>query len=144
MARDALVEKALELAISAGRVPALGSHEWWTAQWKDLARDTHGLLPDDPRIGPLLGALAVCDHHYKAQDLDGFTKGAERVRRFMQFVPGAKVRWQGSNNHRLCILGPSTVEMVHCNQGRLWVWVWHGMGRWVCESIVTKIEGSTP
>jgi hypothetical protein len=63
------------------------------------------------------------------------------VRRLMAFAPGAKVRWEGSENHRLCVLGPAMVEQVICSEGRLWVWTsWRGVGRWVSETIITKIE----
>ena len=142
MARSELVEKALEMLKPAGRTPEPGSHEWWTAQWRDLAKLTHGLQPEDPRFGPVLAGLAVCDQHYKAADLDAFTVGAERVRRLMQFVPGAKVRWEGMVNHRLTVFGPATVELVHHDQCRLVVFLtWKGIERWVSEAIITKIEG---
>ena len=122
--------------------PEPGSHNWWVSQWRDLATVTDGLLPDDARVGPVLSRLAECDRCYKAADLDGFTKGAERVRRLMHFVPGATVRWEGTANHRVTTLGPATVEHVHHDQGRLWVWVsWRGTGRWISETIITKIEG---
>lgn len=116
----------------------------WLDQWRQLAGLTHGLTAQDPRLNAIVDALADCDRHYKAEDLAAFTETAQRVRRLMAFAPGAKVRWQGSENHRLCILGPAKVEQVICSEGRLWVWVfWQGRGRWVSESIVTKIEGPT-
>lgn len=122
--------------------PEPGSHDWWVSQWRELATVTHGLLPDDPRLVPVLDALAVCEGHYKAAELDGFAKGAEQVKRLMQFRPGATVRWEGTVNHRLTVLGPATVEVVHHDQGRLWVWVsWRGAGRWISETIITTIEG---
>lgn len=114
----------------------------WSDQWRQLAGLTHGLTAEDPRLNPILDALADCDRHYKAGDLAAFTDTSERVKRLMCFAPGAKVRWQGSETYRLCILGPATVAQVICSEGRLWAWVfWQGIGRWVSESIITKIEG---
>ena len=145
MPRSELVERALEMLKPAGRTPEPGSHDWWTAQWKDLARVTDGLLPDDARLGPVLNGLADCDRYYKAADLDGFTKGAERVRRLMAFTLGAMIWWQGSKDHRLCVLGPASILHVHQDDGKLYVFVvWKGTERWISESIIIKIEGSTP
>jgi hypothetical protein len=142
MARHELVEKALEMLKPAVPTPKRGSHEWWTEQWRGLANVTDGVLPDDPRVGPVLDTLAICDKHFKAADLNGFEKDAKRVRRLMLFAPGALVWWEGEFiSHRLGVLGPATVEQVSRSDGRLWVWVsWRGIGRWVNESIITKIE----
>ncbi len=116
----------------------------WLSRWRELARLTDGLLPEDPRFDPILTALSDCDRAFKAQDLDAFTKGTERVRRLMQFTPGAKVRWEGTVNHRLCTLGPATVELVHHDEGKLFAFVvWRGIERWISETIITKIEGTT-
>jgi hypothetical protein len=146
MARHELVEKALAMLAPAVPIPERGSHEWWTEQWRDLARVTDRLLPDDPRLAPVLDSLSKCDHFYKLQELDGFTKASQRVRRLMLFVPGAQIWWEGEfMSHRLGSLGSATVEQVICSDGRLWVWgIWQGIGRWVSESIITKIEGPTP
>ena len=142
MARNALVEKALELAISAGRTPDRGSHSWWTDQWAALTRETSELTSDDPRMSPILHALAICDRVHKAADLDGFMKSAKSVRRLMCFVPGARVWWEGAVNHRLTMFGPALVEHVHCDDARLYVFViWKGIGRWLSEAIVRNIEG---
>lgn len=146
MARHELVEKALEMLKPAVPPPERGSHGWWVSHWNDLAMVTDGVLPDDPRLGPLLDCLAVCDGCYKATDLDGFEKASARVRRLMQFVPGAKVRWEGEfMSHRLGSIGPAIVEQVICSDGRLWVWIaWQGLERWISETIIVKIEGPTP
>lgn len=146
MARHELVDKALAMLKPAVPPPEKGSHEWWVSQWKDLAMVTDGLLPDDPRLGPVLDCLASCDGCYKAADVDGFEKASIRVRRFMQFVPGAHVWWQGEfMPHRLGNIGPAIVEQVHYDNGKLWIWTsWRGVGRWVSEAVICKIEGPTP
>lgn len=116
----------------------------WLSRWRGLATATSGLLPDDPRVDPALRGLANCDRCYRDGDLDGFRKGAERVRWLMQFAPGATVRWKGSVDHRLCLLGPATVEHVHHDDGKLYVFVvWKDLGRWVSEAIITTIEEPT-
>lgn len=144
MARHELVDKALAMLKPAVPPPEPGSHEWWVDQWGTLSRETHGLTPDDPRLNPILDALAVCDRHYRTADLDGFTKASERVRRLMRLAPNARVWWEGAVNHLLRTLGPATVEDVQHDTGRLWVWVtWQGTGRWVSESLITNIEGPT-
>ena len=109
--------------------------------WRELAKLTAGLEQGDPRLSPVLSALAACEAHDKAGDRSGFEHAAERVKRLMQFAPGAQVRWQGSEGHHLTILGPSQVEHVHCDQGKLWVYTeWQGQGRWVHERSITAIE----
>lgn len=119
-----------------------GSHDWWVRRWREFANVTRRLLPDDARVDPVLTALAHCDRCYKAADLNGFMKGAEQVRRLMQFVAGASARWEGITNHRVTTLGPATVKHVLYDQGRLWVWIsWRGTERWISETIITKIEG---
>jgi hypothetical protein len=141
MARSELVERALKILETAGRTPEPGSHDWWVGRWRELATVTNGLLSDDARVGPVLSALAECDRSYKAADLDGFTKGAARVRRMMCFIPGAKVKWEGTVNHRRRTLA-ATVEHVHNDDGKLYVFtIWNGIERWVSEAIITKIEG---
>jgi hypothetical protein len=105
---------------------------------------TSDIEPDDPRLTPVLSALAVCEAHYRKGNLDDFTKAATQVQRLMLFTPGATIRWHGHIEHRLTIQGPATVEHVHHDQGRLWIWVeWQGTGRWISEAIVTTIEGPT-
>lgn len=143
MARHELVDKALAMLKPALPPPEHGAHQWWISQWKGLATVTDGLTPEDPRLNPILDALAVCDRHYRTADLDGFEKASQRVYRLMQFVPGARVCWEGEyRSHRLGVLGPAKVEQVICSEGRLWAWVfWQGRGRWVCEAIVSKNEG---
>ena len=114
----------------------------WLTRWRDLAQMTSGLESDDPRLTPILSCLAQCQRSHEAGDLDGFTKGTARVHRFMQFVPGATIRWEGGVDHRLTVLGPATVEHVHHDDGQLHVFViWKGIERWVSESIITTIEG---
>jgi hypothetical protein len=144
MARHELVEKALAMLKPAVPPPEQGSHEWWTEQWRELAQVKDGLLPDDPRAAPVLSVLAECDGCYKAANLDGFMNASKRVLRLMQFIPEAQVWWEGEcMPHRLGSIGPAVVEQVICSDGRLWVWcTWDKTGRWVSESIITKIEGA--
>jgi|CXWL01.1.fsa_nt_gi hypothetical protein len=109
--------------------------------WRELAQMTAGLERDDPRLGPVLSALAACEAHDKAGDRSGFEHAAERVTRLMQFAPGAHVRWRGSEGHVLKVLGPAQVEHVHCSEGQLWVWTaWKGQGRWVPEYSIIAME----
>jgi len=101
---------------------------------------TAGLEHDDPRLSPVLSALAACAASYKAADQSGFEHAAQRVQYVMQFAPGALVRWQGHEGHHMTVLGPAMVEHVHCSEGQLWVWTeWKGQGRWVSESIIVAI-----
>lgn len=117
----------------------------WLDRWRQLARVTDGLLPDDPRLNPLLSVLADCDRHYQSGDVAAFMKAAERVRRLMCFVPGATVRWEGAMNHRQATLGPAVIEHVHYDGANLYVFViWRGIERWVSETIITKIERPKP
>jgi hypothetical protein len=112
--------------------------------WRELAKLTAGLEHDDPRLSPVLSALAACEAHEKTGDRPGFEHAVERVRFLMHFVPGALVRWQGHEGHVLKVLGPARVEHVHVADNRLWVWTeWQGQGRWVPESVIAEIDGMT-
>ncbi|MBA3754003.1 MAG: hypothetical protein H0X01_07690, partial [Nitrospira sp.] len=120
----------------------LGSHAWWVNQWKDLVKVTNGLLPDDPRLPIELAGLAACDLAYKAKDVVAFQQAAERVRRLMQFEPRATIRWEGMTNQGVRRLGQATVELVHEDGGRLYVFAtWRESARWINETIITHIEG---
>jgi RecB family endonuclease NucS len=111
------------------------------AQWRALVTTTHGLMKEDPRVGPVLSALAVCDAHYKGGDVDRFQVATERVRRLMQFAPGAMIRWESRVHDRLVILGPGRIEHVHDDHGRLQVFViWEDTARWISDAIITEIE----
>ncbi|MFO0699743.1 MAG: hypothetical protein U0236_10975 [Nitrospira sp.] len=145
-ARQQLGRQSAEHESSAMRSPGDRPQDLdWLSQWRLLARTTEGLTSEDPRLNPVLDVLADCDRHYKAGDLSSFTEQSERVKRLMCFAPGAKVRWHGSENHRLCILGPATVEQVIVDGGRLIVFViWKGIGRWISETIIKKIEMPMP
>jgi hypothetical protein len=114
----------------------------WLTRWRELAQVTSGLEADDPRTTPVLATLAECQRAHEAGDMDAFTKAAARVRRLMQFAPGATIRWEGRVNHRRMVLGPAVIEYVHHADGKLYVFVvWKGIERWVSETIITKIEG---
>ena len=109
--------------------------------WRELAQLTAGLERDDPRLNPVLDMMIEGARSQDAGDALGFEKATERVQRLMQFAPGALVRWQGSEEHQLKVLGPATVEFVHVADNQLWVWTtWKGQGRWVPESVMTTIE----
>lgn len=109
--------------------------------WRELAQLTAGLERDDPRLNPVLDMMIEGAKSQDAGDALGFEKATERVQRLMQFAPGALVRWQGSEEHQLKVLGPATVEFVHVADNQLWVWTtWKGQGRWVPESVMTTIE----
>jgi hypothetical protein len=136
--------QTLEQQHAAPLIQATGQAADWLVRWRDLTQVRDGLLQDDPRANPVLSALSDCDRCYKAQDLDGFTKGAAGARRLMCFVPGATIRWQGIANQRFMILGPATVEYVHHDDGKLYVFVvWQGIERWVSETSIMQIERPT-
>jgi hypothetical protein len=134
-ARQTLERQQERLSIP-GSTPAID----WLSQWRELAQVTSDIEPDDPRLTPVLSALAVCESHYRKGNLDDFTKAATQVQRLMLFTPGATIRWHGHIEHRLMVLGPNTVECVHFADGRFWVWVaWDG-GRWINETLITEIQ----
>jgi hypothetical protein len=113
----------------------------WLARWQEVAQGTDGLLPDDPRVDPVLTVVAECNRCHKTQNVDGFMTSTARIRRLMAFVPGATIRWEGIANQRLMILGPATVEYVHHDDGKLYVFVvWQGTERWVSETSITTVE----
>ena len=109
--------------------------------WRELARLTTGLERDDPRLNPVLDMMMQGAKAQDAGDADGFARAIARVQHLMLFVPGALVRWQGSEGHQLKVLGPVPVEFVHVADNLLWVWTtWKGQGRWVPESVIATIE----
>ena len=90
----------------------------WAARWRTLAQMTSGLEQDDPRLDPVLSALAQCQHAHEAQ-----------------------VTWKSSQGHQA--LGAARVEHVHVSDGRLFVFVvWQDTGRWISETAITSIEGT--
>jgi len=134
-------ERGKKLLAKAGaRVRQVQPTDWLT-RWRELAQVTGGLLPDDPRVNPVLSVLADCDRAHRLGDLHGFQRAAARVHRLMQFAPGSTVCWDGTVNHRLTLLGPAPVEFVHFADGRLQVCVvWQGNWRLVSEAIVKEIR----
>lgn len=59
----------------------------WLADWRHLAAETSGLLPDDPRRGPVLEGLARCDEAFLANDYRRFLKTKAAVLCLMKEVP---------------------------------------------------------
>lgn len=59
----------------------------WLAEWRELATKTAGLLPDDPRLGPVLEGLAQCDEAFLANDYRRFLKEKAAVLALMNEVP---------------------------------------------------------
>ena len=51
----------------------------WLAEWRRLATLTYGILPDDPRLSPVLAALNRCDDAFLAGDLSAFRVAAQQV-----------------------------------------------------------------
>ena len=143
--RSELVERALAMlnAVPSRRTAApVTPASDWLSRWRELASITASLEADDSRLPVVLIALAECQHAHDAGDLHGFITAAAQVHRLMQFIPGASVRWEGSMNHRLCSLGPATVECVQYSRGRLWAWItWQDSGRWIADTLITQIEG---
>lgn len=138
---DAVVNRQWRSCLVCHTVLSVAPRSPLQPGWRELAQMTSGLEAEDPRVTPVLSALAACEVCDKAGDRSGFEHAAERVKRLMQFVPGAHVQWRGSEGHRLKVLGPAPVEHVHCSEGQLWVWTaWKGQGRWVPEHIITAME----
>lgn len=55
----------------------------WLAEWRELADKTAGLLPDDPRRGPVLDGLGRCDEAFLANDYHRFVIEKAAVLRSM-------------------------------------------------------------
>ncbi len=56
----------------------------WRALWREVAELCAGIMADDLRYAPLLGALQQCDDAFKAGDYAGFQVGVMRARRAAQ------------------------------------------------------------
>lgn len=127
MAPNELVEKALALALEAGRRPDRGSHEWWVCQWRDLAKVSHPLLQSDPRTSQVLAGLGECDRAYKAKNLDEFERAAKHVQRLMRLVPGVMIEWARTDRTRQS----GRVDLRQSDSdGILWVFVTLPDGSW--------------
>lgn len=59
----------------------------WLAEWRELASQTAGLLPDDPRLRPVLEGLSRCDEAFLANDYPGFLRAKAAVLALMNEVP---------------------------------------------------------
>lgn len=66
-----------------GAVPAVN----WLTEWRQLAAETSGLLPDDPRLAPVLEGLSRCDEAFLANDYPGFLRAKAAVLALMHEVP---------------------------------------------------------
>lgn len=58
------------------------SAEWLTA-WRELASQTAGLLPDDPRLALVVEGLGCCDEAFLANDYPRFLQAKAQVLRLM-------------------------------------------------------------
>ena len=89
----------------------------------------------------MLAALAECDVAYRAMNEPLFLHATERVLRVAAFVRGGSVYWLDQTDQSC---GPATVlDVVFCD-GKLWVWLeWDQLGRWLNETVITKIEAPT-
>lgn len=56
----------------------------WLGAWRELARLTDGMLPDDSRLQPILMALRRCDDTFLANDWPAFQRAVEQVRQAVQ------------------------------------------------------------
>lgn len=65
----------------------VGGSPDWLAEWRELAARTAGLLPDDPRRGPVLEGLARCDEAFLANDYRRFLRTKAAVLCLMKEVP---------------------------------------------------------
>lgn len=52
----------------------------WLQAWQELARLTHGIEPEDARLGPVLEALDQCDIAFYADNWTAFEVAAAEVR----------------------------------------------------------------
>ena len=55
----------------------------WLAAWRELARLTYGITPEDQRLQPVLTALNVCDGAFAAGDWAAFQEARKGVIRAM-------------------------------------------------------------
>lgn len=52
----------------------------WLKAWQQLARLTHGIGPEDARLGPVLEALNQCDTAFYADDWTAFDLASTKVK----------------------------------------------------------------
>jgi hypothetical protein len=59
----------------------------WHAAYREIARITYGLLPDDPRLKTVLAAIDQCDKDFMRGDWPTFQKSLVVVRVAVGIVP---------------------------------------------------------
>lgn len=64
-------------------LPAHPRHDW-TGIFRELARLTHGIEPDDFRLFDVMTAMHTADDCFKAGDWVGFQRAANEVRRIVE------------------------------------------------------------
>ena len=74
-----ILDRSVEKATSKVRLFQPSHTEWLTA-WRELAGLTYGIMPDDPRLQPVLDALNHCDTAFLCGDWSSFLKAADEVR----------------------------------------------------------------
>lgn len=55
----------------------------WLEVWRELARITYGVMPEDPRFKPVMIALDACDAAFEADDWEAFQEARQRVKNAM-------------------------------------------------------------
>lgn len=92
----------------------------WLDRWKDLAKATDGMLPDDPRLPLVTAALHRCDDHYKAGNQEGFEQEAATLDRLMLITPGNTITWERPDRTQQ----RAVVDFLHCDDsGALWIFL---------------------
>ncbi|MBX3341994.1 MAG: hypothetical protein KF711_10415 [Nitrospira sp.] len=98
----------------------------WATKWRDLAKESSGVTPDDPRLNSILSALALADTAYKSKDLATFEQAAARVRRLMKLMPVATIEWE--RHDRTTQRG--LIDFLHHDEtGGLWIFLTTADGR---------------
>jgi hypothetical protein len=121
---DAQAEKLLRKAGDKVRViqgPVMKAEQPdWAAKWRDLAKLTNGILPDDPRLDAVREALALADTAYQAKAPVAFEEAAARVRQLMKLMPGASIEWQRHDRTQMRGL----IDFLHHDEtGGLWIFL---------------------
>lgn len=66
--------------LGSGSTAGVSSHTRWHSAYREIARITYGLMPDDPRLGKVLAAIDECDRAFFRGDWSGFQQGFNAIR----------------------------------------------------------------
>ncbi len=66
--------------LGSGKTAGISPHARWHAAYREIARITYGIMPEDPRLESVLAAIDECDKAFYRGDWGTFCEASTRVK----------------------------------------------------------------